>query len=340
MKRVTIKDIARHLSISVSTVSRALANDKSIRSETREKILRAADELNYKRNSMAANLRSGRTNTIGVVVDEMLSPYIAQTMRGMQRVMQEQGISILVACSYHDPLQEQRNIQSMVGASVDGLVICPCHGSDNVELINSLIARGMPIVFLSRNPGGIEASEVVTRDYDKAFFLVDQVIRTGRKKMAHVTGIQPSQYFNNIRKAYVDGLHRFGLEADAELIVQAPPTFEGGVQAADALIESGKEFDAVFAAGDLQAIGVMNRLLQRGIRVPEQVAVAGYAGSELSKMVFPQLTTVEPPLVEMGEKAAELLLEKISDSDSPVRSLTVDARIEMRQSSAAPSSAD
>lgn len=333
MKRVTIKDIANHLSISVSTVSRALANDKNIRRETRDKIFRAADELNYRRNRMAVSLRSGRTQTVGVVVEEMLSPYVAQTLRGLQNVLQPEGINILVACSHYDCVQEQRNIQSMISASVDGIVIYPCHGSGNIGLFQCLIARGMPMVFMGRNPGGVEASEVVTNDYDKAYFLVEQIVRSGRKKIAHVSGNDKSPYFENIRNAYADALKRFDFTPEPDLIVEAAPKFEGGVDAADRLLDSGREFDAVFVAGDLQAIGVMNRLLQRGVKVPGDVAVAGYAGSHLSRMVFPQLTTVEPPLVEMGEKAAQLLLEKIDDPDSPVCSVTVDAKIELRSSS-------
>lgn len=332
MKRVTIKDIAAHLSLSTSTVSRALANDPYIRLETREKILRAAEELNYKRNSLAVNLRYGRTGIVGVVVDEMLSSYVGQAMRGLQDVMQKEGVSTLVACSYHDAAQEARNLLAMESAMVDGLIVHPCHGNSNSDIFNRLISKGVPVVFLGRNPGGLRASEVVVDDYSKVFFLLDHLMKSGRSRIVHVTGDSCSDYFKTIRKAYLDVMLRFGICHNPAMEVAVKPTFEGGVSAVDIVRSRGVGFDAVFAAADLQAIGVMNRLLQLGVKVPQEVAVAGYAGSYLSKMVYPQLTTVEPPLVEMGEKAAMLLLEKIHDPSSSDRTLTVDAKILLRAS--------
>lgn len=332
MKRVTIKDIAAHLSLSVSTVSRALADDPYIRRETREKILRAAEDLNYKRNSLAVNLRYGRTGIVGVVVDEMLSSYAGQALRGLQAVMQKEGISILVACSYHDSDQEARNLRAMESAMVDGLIVHPCHDSSNVDIFNRLLAKGVPMVFLGRNPGATKASEVVVDDYSKVFFLLDHVIRSGRSRIVHITGDGRSDYFDTIRHAYADALARFGIAYDPCKVIAAKPTFEGGMSAVDMIRSRGIGFDAVFAATDLQAIGAMNRLLQLGVKIPEEVSVAGYAGSCLSKMVYPQLTTVEPPLVEMGEKSARLLLEKINDPSAPERSMTVDAKILLRSS--------
>lgn len=332
MKRVTIKDIAKHLAISASTVSRALANDPNIRKETRDRIVRTADQLGYKRNIVAANLRTGRTGTIGAVVDEMMTPYIAQALRGIQNVMQLEGISIMVACSYHDSAQEAKNIHAMESALVDGLIIAPCHGSANNDIFQHTADKGVPIVFLGRNPGIENASEVVPDDYSKAFYLMDHVLRGGRKRVAHITGDVPSAYFDRIVRGYRDCLARFGLDFDPKLVVRAKPTFEGGISAVDELALRGVEFDAVFAASDLQAIGAMNHLLEKGVDVPGDVAVAGYAGSYLSKMVFPQLTTVEHPQLEMGEKAGRLLLELIKNPDAPSRSVTVDAKIMLRNS--------
>ncbi len=336
MKRVTLKDIANRLSLSVSTVSRALSNDVNIRRETRDKILRAAEEMNYKRNTVAAHLRNGYTGAIGVVVDEMFTPYVAQALRGLQEVMQREGISLLIACSYHDPAQEAQNLRAMESAQVDGLIVCPCHDSANRDIMRRLSERGVPIVFFGRNPGGIKASEVVANDYSKAFYLVDHIAKLGKKRIVHVTGDVESLYFNNISKAYTDAVARNGLMPDGRYVIRTKPTFEGGVSAVDEMMRRGLEFDAVFAAADLQAIGVMNRLLEKGFRIPGDVSVAGYAGSYLSKMVFPQLTTVEPPLVEMGEKAGYLLLEKIRDPEAPNRSVTVDARILLRNSTHIP----
>ena len=338
MKRITLKDLAKKLNLSVATVSRALADGPNIRPETKERVLKAAEEMNYKPNSIATHLRTGRTGAIGVVVDEMITPFVAQALRGIQRVLHPEGISILIACSYNDPAQEIRNLQMMEEAQVDGLMVFPCHDTGDTEIYRRLADKNIPVVFVGKSPGDISASEIATDHHSKVYFLVDHLVRTGRTKVAHVTGDNPSPYFNLLRNAFAEALARHSLAADPDLVVGAKPTFEGGVAAVDELRRRGKDFDSVFAAADLQAIGVMNRLLEKGVHIPDDVAVAGYAGSYLSKMVFPQLTTVEPPLVEMGEKAAHLILEKINNPSTPDRILRVDAKILLRHSTHGPGS--
>ena len=336
MKRTTLKDLAKKLNLSVATVSRALADGPNIRKETKDRVLKAAEEMNYKPNTIASHLRTGRTGAVGVVVDELITPFVAQALRGIQRVLHPEGTSILMACSYNDPAQEIRNLQMMEEAQVDGLIVFPCHDTGDTDVYLRLIEKNIPVVFIGRNPGDIHASEIAADHHSKVYFLVDHLVRTGRTKVAHVTGNNPSPYFNLLQSAFTEALGRHRLTVDPDLIVGAKPTFEGGVAAVDELLRRGKDFDAVFAAADLQAIGVMNCLLEKGVRIPEDVAVAGYAGSYLAKMVFPQLTTVEPPLVEMGEKAAHLVMEKINDPSAPDRMLKVDAKILLRHSTHGP----
>lgn len=327
MKRTTIKDLAKYLRLSTSTVSRALAGDKQIHPDTRKKIFEAADKLGYRRNQLAAYFRSGRSGSVGIVVNEMITPFLAHALRLMQDEMQKSAINLLVACSYNDTLQEQRNILAMGKAQVDGLIIIPCHSTDNLPLFQSLVDSALPILFFGRNPGVKNVDELIIKDFDKAFFLFDHIVRSGRRNLALVNGDVETPLFREIERAYRACLEERGLNLNPNLILSAPPTFEGGMNAAAALLEKEEKVDAIIGATDMQAVGAMNMLLTRGIKVPQQIALAGYAGTSISRFLYPRLTTVEPPLDEMGLAAAKMLLERIENPNLEPRTLEIDAKI-------------
>lgn len=334
MKHITIKDIAQHLSISVSTVSRALADDKNIRRETKEKVLEAAKQLGYKPNPVATNLKYGHTNTVGVIVPEMVTPFASRVINGIQEVLYANGIKVIIAESGEDPEKEKENLQLMERFMVDGIIISLCSYKRNREEYLRLQRAEMPMVFYDRIPHGLDVPQVTVDDYLKSFFLVEGLIRSGRKRIIHLQG--PDDVYNAIERArgYRDALAKFHIPFDAEGMVKAGLTFEDGKRAADKLLEQGTAFDALFAFTDTLAIGAMNRLRERGKKIPEEVAVASFSGTELSTIVYPQLTTVEPPLFQMGRTAAELILEKIKNPSTPNRSVVLDAEIRMRASTA------
>lgn len=333
MKRVTIKDIASHLDLSISTVSRALADDKNIRKETKERIFKAAAELGYRRNNYAVTLRTGRSNTIGVIVNEMISPFAALVYAGIQNVMHEAGVTVVMANSDNDPEQERRNIQIMENSMVDGIIMSLCDNKANVDEFKRLQNKGIPMVFYSHTPSGMEeVTKVVANDYDKAFYLVDYLLNSGKKRIVHITGPDSCAGVADIFRAYVDALKKYKIPTDMTLIRTARLSMEEGRRVADSLLAEGIDFDSVFACNDLLAIGVMNRLRERGLHIPEDISVAGFYGSPLSQMVYPALTTVEPPLVEMGEKAAQLLLRRIHYPGEKPENVVVDSKIQLRAS--------
>lgn len=332
MKHVTIKDIARYLSISVSTVSRALVNDKNIRRETKEKVLEAAKMLGYKPNPVATNLKFGHTNTVGVIVPEMVTPFASRVVNGIQEVLYANGIKVIIAESSEDPEKEKENLQLMERFMVDGIIISLCSYKRNREEYLRLQQAEMPMVFYDRIPYGLDVSQVIVDDYMKAFFLVERLIRSGRKRIIHIQG--PDDVYNSIERArgYKDALSKFNIFPDEDMLVKTGLTFEDGKNVADRLVEKNISFDAVFAFTDTLAIGMMNRLRELGKKIPEEIAVASFSGTELSTIVYPKLTTVEPPLLQMGKAAAELILEKIKNPSSPNRSVVLNAEIKMRAS--------
>ena len=332
MKHVTIKDIARSLCISVSTVSRALTDDKNIRRETREAVLREAERLGYRRNPVAMNLKMGRTNTIGVIVPEMHTPYASQVVAGIQSILYKNNQKVMIAESDENPNRERENLQMMEEFMVDGLIVSICSYKHNVETYRRLAKEGVAIVFYDRIPHGMDdMPQVMVDDNNDSYFMAEHLIRLGRRHIAYLYG--PDNVYNAVERAdgYRQAMEKFHLY-DPQLVVKTGMTFADGAAAVDCLVRQGIEFDAVYAFTDTLAIGAMNRLRELGRRVPEDVAVAGFSGTELSTIVYPQLTTVEPPLVEMGKRAAELVLEKVRNPEAENRKIVLRTEMKCRAS--------
>lgn len=332
MRHITIKDIARSLRISVSTVSRALTDDKNIRRETRESVLREAERLGYRRNPVAINLKTGRTNTIGVIVPEMHTPYAAQVVAGIQSVLYKNNQKVMIAESDESPERERMNLQMMEEFMVDGLIVSMCSWRKNTDIYKRLIAEGLPIVFYDRLPHGMEnVAQVIVDDVNDSFFMTEHLIRLGRRRIAFLYG--PEDIYNSVERGrgYCEAMEKFNLY-DKQLIINTGMTFADGAAAVDQLVRTGVEFDAIYAFTDTLAIGAINRLREIGKTIPDDVVVAGFSGTELSTIVFPQLTTVEPPLEDMGRCAAEMVLEKVSNPETENRKVVMRTDMKLRAS--------
>ena len=332
MKHVTIKDIARSLCISVSTVSRALTDDKNIRRETREAVLREAERLGYRRNPVAMNLKMGRTNTIGVIVPEMHTPYASQVVAGIQSILYKNNQKVMIAESDENPNRERESLQMMEEFMVDGLIVSICSYKHNVETYRRLVKEGVAIVFYDRIPHGMDdMPQVMVDDNNDSYFMAEHLIRLGRRRIAYLYG--PDDVYNAVERGrgYREAMEKFHIY-DPQLVVKTGMTFADGAAAMDSLVRQGIEFDAVYAFTDTLAIGAMNRLRELGRRVPEDVDVAGFSGTELSTIVYPQLTTVEPPLVEMGKCVAELVLEKVRNPEAENRKIVLRTEMKCRAS--------
>ena len=333
MKRTTIKDVAAYLHYSVSTVSRALSDDRNVHPETKRRVLEAAEHLGYRRNHIASRLRTGRYGCIGVVVNEMFTPFASMVLEGIQSVIHNHGWQVLIVNSHGDSVRERRNLRLMEHSVIDGMIVCPCPVGDNTDEFSRIIEKGMPMVFFSRKLEGVRVPRVVVNDYDKAFFLTDHLVHAGLRRIVHLRGPRSVENFTEIHRGYRDALARHGIIEDDRLVIDVSLKQGEGCMAVRKMLESRMDFDAVFACNDLLAIEVMQTLQEQGMHIPEDVAVAGFSGSPLSQLVYPPLTTVEPCLFDMGEKAACLLLDIIktgyTDRDA---SVIVDAGICLRAS--------
>lgn len=332
MRFVTIKDIARALGLSVSTVSRALNDDNNIRQETRQKVLATAKQMGYMKSPVAMNLKFGYTKTIGVIVPEMTTPYASLVIDGIQNVCYANHYKVVIASSGEDAEKERQSIEIMYQFMVDGIIACRTDNRQNHDLYQSILDRKMPLVLYDRLSPDLDAPHVGIDDETKAFFLIDHLIRKGRKRIAFI-GIDPNIVFNAQKRynGYRMALERHHITPDPDLVVWANGmSYSDGGVAIDRLL--GKSIDAVFAYTDTLAIGAMNRLTSMGRRVPEDIAVAGFSGTIISSIVNPQLTTVEPPQYAIGQAAARLVLDLINGKQPEKKDVTLDAEIIYRKS--------
>ncbi|WP_026977610.1 LacI family DNA-binding transcriptional regulator [Flavobacterium tegetincola] len=333
MKRTTLKDLSQYLSVSTSTISRALLDDKDVHPDTRKKVLEAAEKLGYKPNLAAVNLKYGKTKNIGFVVPEMVTPFAAAVLSGVQKVLYPLGYKVIVLQSDENHLYEKDNLLLLQDFNVDGILLNLCHETANIDVFKQIMEAGIPLVFFDRiPPTSLDASHVIVNDSIKAALMVEHLISCGCQKIAHLQG--PSTVRNAVERAngYRRIMNKHNL-FQSQLVVQTSGTsFADGKSAVASLLEQEIEFDSIFAYTDTLAIGAMNYLLERKVRIPEDVAIASFSGTQLSENVFPQITTVEQPLFQMGETAASLLLEKITNPLAASQTIVLDAQMKYRGS--------
>ncbi len=331
-KRTTIKDIARYLNLSASTVSRALVDDKNIRRETKEIVLKAARDLNYKRNPIGISLKYGVTKTIGVLVPEMVTPSAAQVIRGIQNRLNKEGFKLIIAQSDEDPVKEKENLMLMENYMVDGIIICSCDYKTNKNEYLILQNSGIPLIFYDRIPFGLDFPVVSVDDYHESFLMVEHLIRLGKKRIVYIQG--PNYIHNSIERlrGYKNALSKFRIPFDNSLVIQTGMTFEDGRKAAECLLSTKVPFDALFSFTETLALGVMNYLKLNNIQIPKEIAIATFSGTILSTIVHPQLTSIDQPFEEMGETAANLILEKIENPYIGNKRIILDSEVNYRAS--------
>lgn len=332
MAYATIKDIAKELGISVSTVSRALRGEYNVKQETRDSVMAVADRLGYTPDLSAVGLRRSRTYTIGIIVPEMVTPFFITIINIIQSELKEKGYKLIIAQSQEDTEIERSNLLLMEEYRVEGIILSVCHLNRNNEVYSRLQQKGIQLVFFDRVPS-IESTKVIINDSVKAFFLVEHLIRSGKKRILHLAGPTHIQNAIHRKRAYIEALKKFKIEYNPQLVVEAGISIEDGERAIRKIVEEDKvEFDAIFSFTDTLAIGAKNYLQTHKYKIPEDVALAGFSGSLLSTIIQPQLTTVEQPLEEMAKKVTNLLLSKIEKPNQKEQTIILDAEIKYRAS--------
>jgi LacI family transcriptional regulator len=308
---VTLVEIAQAAGVSVSTVSRALSNGKyPLKQETRQNILKLAEEMGYKPNLVARSLQSSRSNLVGVIVDRMQSPFAAATVEGIQDGLRNAGYSISIAYSNRDQDIATQAIHTFYSHQVDGIIILNSWLHTFNDPILSLQDR--PFVFINRIFGKSIPNCVGPGDRQGARLATQHLVDLGHQRIGYINGLEDWIEAQNRLAGYRDALTEHGLPVDEALIRHGNWGVESGYEAAQELLALEDRPTAVFAANDIMALGAMYAIQKSGLEVPGDVAIVGYDDRDFAAWIRPALTTVRMPSYEMGQAAARLLLEQIN----------------------------
>jgi Transcriptional regulators len=310
--QVTIKDIARELGISPSTVSRALKDHPDISVETKKAVNELADKLNYQPNIVALNLRQKKTNTIGVIIPEIVHFFFSTVISGIEDVAYEAGYNVILAQSNESYEREATDMKALFNSRVDGLLLSISRETTNFDHIESIISKGLPIVIYDRMYNNPNMSNVIVDDYAGAKEAVNHLISQGCKRIAQINAAPNLIISIDRLKGYTDALKEHNLPVDESLIIDCTSgTFEEGKKAVKKLLSLPKPPDAIFANSDPLAMGAMMMIKERGLKIPQDIAVVGFSNWSFGELMEPSLTTVDQPGFEMGQEAARLLIRQI-----------------------------
>ncbi|MFY8037435.1 MAG: LacI family DNA-binding transcriptional regulator [Cyclobacteriaceae bacterium] len=337
--QVTIKDIARELNISPSTVSRALKDHPDISVDTKKAVNALADKLNYQPNIVALNLRQKKTNTIGVIIPEVVHFFFSTVISGIEDVAYQAGYNVILAQSNESYVREVAHVKALFNSRVDGMLLSLSRETANFDHVESIISKGVPIVFYDRMYNSPTSSKVIVDDYAGAKEAVNHLITEGCKNIVHLVGAPNLIISVDRLRGYKDALKENKMEIKENLILSCDSgTFEEGKSVTQKLLASGTKFDAIFANNDPMAMGAMVAIKEKGLKIPQDIAIVGFSNWFFGELMDPSLTTIDQPGFEMGQEAARLLIKQIDmkekDQYEPVEEIKVlKTRLVIRNSS-------
>ncbi len=316
--QVTIKDIARILGISPSTVSRALKDHPDISDETKIAVNELATKLKYQPNAVALSLKNSRSNTIGVIIPEIVHFFFSSVISGIEDVAYDAGFTVIICQSNEKYDREVANAKMLLSHRVDGVLVSVAKETTNFDHLKMLIDGGLPLVFFDRIVPEIDTDQVIVDDEEAAYRATKHLIESGRKRIAHFAGPQNLLIGRHRKNGYLRAIREAGLPDDPKLIIEAD-NFEKGHIGVNQLFELEKLPDGIFTTNDLTAIGVMKSLQKKGIIIPDQIAVVGFSDGRFSGITEPSLSSVDQHGYEMGTIAIKMLLDRLMNpSDSYV----------------------
>jgi LacI family transcriptional regulator len=333
----TVHDVARHAGVSTSTVSHVLNRTRFVSDELRERVLAAMRELDYTPNAAARMLTLKRSQTIGLIVSDIRNPFFASVARGVEDVAQEQGYTLVLCNSDESAWRETACLYALETRAVDGVLLASAGVAD--EHLSRLVQAGYPIVLVDRDLPELGAPAVLLDNEGAAYSAVWHLITRGHQRIAMLSGRAAISTTTERVAGYQRALREAGIDLDDRLVVSGESTSEGGVIAANKVLELDDPPSAVFSGNNLMSIGALQAIGNRGLLVPEDVALVGFDDFPFpwSDAFRPHLTTVAQPTYELGRRAAELLVQRlkgVSSTASPER-VVLEGKLVVRESSGA-----
>ncbi|MCD6231915.1 LacI family DNA-binding transcriptional regulator [Candidatus Aerophobetes bacterium] len=328
MQKVTIIDVAKKAGVSPTTVSRVLNDntEKHMREETKQRVLKVIRELDYTPDKYAQFMKKQKSGVIGVLVPDISNQFFSLMVRGVENVCYKNGYSVII-CDTKNSLERENNyIDIVLKERVEGIVLTS--SSAHNEQIKKAIKKRIPVILADRRLRNVDLPYVGSDGFKDGYKMTQYLIDLGYKKIGFIKG--PSEVATALErfKGYVRAMNKNGLEIGESYIRQGDYTFEGGYWAAKEMLTScGRLPQAIIAANDLMAIGIIRAFEERGLKIPENIGIAGFDNISISSWISPKLTTVEIPAYSIGQEAASILIKHIRRETKLERNRIVETKL-------------
>lgn len=332
--KITIVDVAKACNVSVATVSRVINGNYPVKKETKEKVLKIIEELQYKPNTQARDLIKKQSSTIGVVVPSISNMFFTNVINGIENYFEDSQYSIFLCTTEHDKDKEISRINELICRNVAGIIVVD-PGRDNVKSkYFEKIAESVPMVFVNRHSESSYISSVFNDQENGARIAINYLLSKKHKNIAFIRGDNSYSYDikEKVYKEMMNDINNFKEEFIVNMghgnsIQTVNKSMEEGIK----LLSSNKNITGIFACNDLMAIGIMNACKKLNIKIPTDLSIVGYDNIELSEMVEPKLTTIDQNMFSLGENAAVLLNEKIENNNEYSKSIVLSNHLIKRE---------
>ncbi|CAL2082059.1 LacI family DNA-binding transcriptional regulator [Tenacibaculum sp. 190524A02b] len=314
MKRLTIKDLAKHLNVSISTVSKALNDSYEISEATKERIRKYAKENNYQPNVTALSLKSRKTKTIGIIIPNMLNYFFAQVFKGIENVASKKGYKIISCISNESYEKEVETIKMLSNGSIDGFILSLAEETirkNSFKHFQKTIDNGIPIVMFDRVAPNIQCDKVITNDFEATANTVKHLYRIGHKKIAFISTMSDLRIGERRYLGYLQGLEDLNIPLDKNLVINIHEEDYKKYESILTPIFENNTIDSVITTDESSAVASMKVAIRKGLRIPEDFSVISFSNGILARHSSPKMTTVSQHGEIMGETAAEMLINKL-----------------------------
>ncbi|CAI8275635.1 MAG: putative HTH-type transcriptional repressor ExuR [Polaribacter sp. SA4-10] len=334
-KKTTIKDIASVLNISAAAVSKALHNDSRISEKTKIAVRQVAENLQYQPNHLASALRSGKSHLVGVIVPRTNSNFFSSVIQNIEEVLNKKGYSIIITQSNESYQKECDSIDTLLYTQVDGIIASMANETVDLSAYEKIKSKGIPLILFDRGENDLNVDYIGIDDYNSSHLIVEHLVENGCKRIAHIGGYKRTRIFNNRIRGYIDALKKHHLPLDDELLTESGLTIEDGRGKMLELLSLDTQPDAVYVAGDYAALGALQVLKEKNIRIPEDIALVGFGNEPFTDMVTPRISSVHQHSAEIGKQAANTFLKYVGQDaiDQQLNKIILNAELIVRDSS-------
>jgi LacI family transcriptional regulator len=334
-KKATLKDIANELNITASAVSKALSDHPGMSDQTKELVKKTALKLNYQQNKIALSLKSGKSHIIGVMIPGADKLFFGSVVHGIERIITPKGFNLLLFQTNESESYEIRGIDTFLQANVDCIIASIAKETINYEHYSEIKRRNIPLILFDRIEESLGVHSVQIDDYKGGYMATEHLIKKGYKNIGHIAGLQNVQIFKDRFKGYKDALLANNMFFNESLVYYGKNSIESGGDGINKLLENNEKIDAVFCVEDFTALGALQILKEKNIKIPEEMGVVGFANESFGKYISPSLTTIDQQTKHMGEESANLFLKLLKRKNiyDKIESIVLQPMIVERESS-------